>query len=217
MELAKGKKFRKELVSSALKLMKEQWDADLVTLRSCSDQVDPTVGGSLAGRIFSDLVVWLPREGRQWDKKLGFIRRFTRLLYPKDKRSVARSKYRRRVSIFREVLKSTRHLSYPTSTFQCVADSMTRNEDVARRYSPDKELTRRTIEEDDDIRQTPLFFQVSGDDSDRSNVRVSQGEESFQILLPSNGRIDTYFMNDPIIRKASGTFLNTYKTKSLVH
>jgi hypothetical protein len=45
MELAKGKKFRKELVSSALKLMKEQWDADLVTLRSCSDQVDPTVGG----------------------------------------------------------------------------------------------------------------------------------------------------------------------------
>jgi len=50
------------------------------------------------GSNVSMLAKWIPRQGKSFDKKFGFVNEICRRLYPKDSPNVAKTKYRKMVS-----------------------------------------------------------------------------------------------------------------------
>jgi hypothetical protein len=93
MDLAQKKSFGKELRSESLQLIKAQWQLDLAALevyraktRQASDDAaspkvekDDRKGG---GPAISLLAKWLPREGKNIDKRIHFVEEFATMVYP---------------------------------------------------------------------------------------------------------------------------------------
>ena len=78
-----------DLVTASLDLMREQWLLDLAALKTYKQQVeeatdDPVKLQSLRkkGPKISLLAKWLPRERSALDKKIRFVDRFIKLIYP---------------------------------------------------------------------------------------------------------------------------------------
>jgi hypothetical protein len=93
MDLARNKPFGKELRSESLQLIKAQWQLDLAALevyraktrQASDDAASPKVeedDNKGRGPAISLLAKWLPREGKNIDKRIHFVQEFATMVYP---------------------------------------------------------------------------------------------------------------------------------------
>jgi hypothetical protein len=227
----KKQHLKKRVYTAVLGLFKEQWEKDSMVFETheCSSDSDDSslfannnnnsngnANNLVPGRP-SSMALWLPRERGKWDRELDFVRRFSRILYPKAKQSDAKAMYRKELESLCELRQGL-----DATITGCTCDTTTTTTTMTAPTTTPQQQQQQQQQQFLEVERTaltsrwkptallfsiPTLIRLPATWKQRFLHTHTAIDTCDYVTLPRTGRIDEYFMGDAVLTKVGEAFL----------